>query len=130
MKLKGPHFAVAPGFSSASQQKSLPVPKALFSCLGLEVSDALFFIFWLSAVREVVLHFIASKESAAVVTARGLSRMCCPFLFCQAPVSSSLNLTGLFFSCYWSRKCVQKTVFAVYFLSFIFPCISPPALWH
>lgn len=30
MKLKGPHFAVALGFSSVSQQKSFPVPKALF----------------------------------------------------------------------------------------------------
>lgn len=28
MKLQGPHFAVASGFSSVSQQKSFPVPKA------------------------------------------------------------------------------------------------------
>jgi len=87
MNLKGPHFAVASGFSSVSQQRaSLCQKLTFFPCLGLGVSEALLLIFLPSVAREAVLHFITSlrKVTAALVSTRGLGREHLPLLFIES----------------------------------------------
>lgn len=94
--LKGPHFAVARGFSSVSLQKGFTVPKTVFPCLGLGVSEAPFFLFviWYEGSR-YIYHFLEEPDCCSSRDQEHLS-----FLLHQAPVSSYFYPTGLFLMLY------------------------------
>lgn len=130
--LKGPHFAVARGFSSVSLQKSFTVPKALFSCLGLGVSEAPFFFFLLPAVREAVT-FIASWRNltAAVVKTRSAYPS-----FSTRHLFLHTSALQACFSCYiLCNNNEEQSVCGGSSSYCMFPdplgsLVSHPALWH
>lgn len=113
-----------------SQQKSLCVPEALFfSCSDLEVSDALFFhlMALCSEGNHVKFYHPFMESDCCSSQGWGLKQEALPLPVPSGtcffiPQPHRLVFLSLL------EQCVQRIVFAVYFLSFISPCISHPAL--